>query len=144
MSAPISDRATLLRTMNPVLHEGAFVFVSVPAENDISGLEVVAAVLEDEGWSLVLRETDARARGFASRFRAAWITLTVASDLHAVGLTAAVAQALAAAGIACNVIAGAHHDHLFVPVEQSAQAMSALRALQASGGPPRKETPRGQ
>jgi hypothetical protein len=133
VSVPISDRATLLRTMNPVLHEGVFVFVSVPVEIDLAGLDVVAAMREDEGWSLVLREADARARGFPARFRAAWITLTVSSDLHAVGLTAAVAQTLAAAGIACNVIAGAHHDHLFVPVAQSAQAMSALQALQALG-----------
>jgi len=133
VSVPISDRATLLRTMNPVLHEGVFAFVSVPVEIDLAGLDVVAAMREDEGWSLVLREADARARGFPARFRAAWITLTVSSDLHAVGLTAAVAQTLAAAGIACNVIAGAHHDHLFVPVAQSAQAMSALQALQALG-----------
>jgi hypothetical protein len=134
VSAPISDRATLLRTMNPVLNEGVFVFVSVPAEIGLDGLDVIAAMREGEGWSLVLREADARARGFPSRFRAAWITLAVASDLHAVGLTAAVAGALAAEGIACNVIAGAHHDHLFVPVAQSADAMSALRALQDAGG----------
>lgn len=134
MSAPISDRATLLRTMNPVLHEGVFVFASVPIATDLSRLDFVVAMREDEGWSLVLREAEARARGFPALFRAAWITLTVASDLHAVGLTAAVAQALAAEQIACNVIAGAHHDHLFVPIEQSAQAMSALRALQAGRG----------
>ena len=120
--------------MNPVLHEGVFVFVSVPVVLDLDGLDVVAAMREDEGWSLVLREADARARGFPILFRAAWITLTVASDLHAVGLTAAVAQTLAAAGIACNAIAGAFHDHLFVPVAQSAHAMSALRALQDTAG----------
>ena len=131
MSAPIGDRATLLRTMNPVLHEGVFVFSSVPIATDLSRLDFVVALREDEGWSLVLREADARERGFPARFRAAWITLTVASDLHAVGLTAAVAQALAAEDIACNVIAGAHHDHLFVPIAQSADAMAALRALQA-------------
>ena len=134
MSAPIGDRATLLRTMNPVLRVGVFVFVSVPAETRLDGLDLVAAMREGEGWSLVMREADARARGFPARFRAAWITLTVASDLHAVGLTAAVAATLAAEGIACNVVAGAHHDHLFVPFEQAAHAMSALRALQHSGG----------
>ena len=133
MSAPIRDLATLLRTMTPVRQAGVFAFVSVPLETDLGGLDVVATVREDEGRSLVLREADARARGFPILFRASWITLTVASDLHAVGLTAAVARALAAEGIACNVIAGAHHDHLFVPVDQAAQAMSALRALQAGG-----------
>ncbi|HEU4419064.1 MAG TPA: ACT domain-containing protein [Planctomycetota bacterium] len=134
MSAPIRDLATLLRTMNPVLHPGVFVFASVPIATDLSRLDFVVAMREDEGWSLVMREADARERGFPARFSAAWITLTVASDLHAVGLTAAVAHALAAEEIPCNVIAGALHDHLFVPIEQSARAMSALRALQAGRG----------
>jgi len=54
----------------------------------------------------------------------------VPSDLAAVGLTAAFAQALAAVGISCNVLAGAHHDHLFVPVDRATDALAALRALQ--------------
>jgi hypothetical protein len=65
-------------------------------------------------------------------FRAAWITLTVHSDLHAVGLTAAVADALAGKRISCNVVAAAHHDHLFVPVDEGAAALAALRDLQAT------------
>ena len=36
------------------------------------------------------------------------------------------------AGISCNVVAGVHHDHLFVPVEQARQAMDALHALSRS------------
>jgi len=59
----------------------------------------------------------------------------VTSDLHAVGLTAAVATALAAAGISCNVVAGACHDHLFVPVDRAGEALAALQALrQPSSG----------
>ena len=53
----------------------------------------------------------------------------VPSALDAVGLTAAVATALTRVGIACNVIAGFHHDHLFVPVDSATRAMSALNAL---------------
>ena len=56
--------------------------------------------------------------------------LQVHSALDGVGLTAAVAGALAAAGIACNVIAAFHHDHLFVP---AARAGAVLLAAQAAG-----------
>ncbi len=62
----------------------------------------------------------------------AWITLTVHSSLEAVGLTAAVANTLASAGIACNVLAGFHHDHLLVPIDRVDDAMAALSRLSAS------------
>ena len=67
-------------------------------------------------------------------FRAAWITLTVQSDLNAVGLTAVVSTALAKAGISCNVIAAVHHDHLFVPVDRADDAMRVLRGLSDHAG----------
>jgi hypothetical protein len=57
------------------------------------------------------------------------ITLQVYSDLEGVGLTAAVATALAEAGIPCNVVAALHHDHLFVPETQGAAALRCLAAL---------------
>lgn len=60
------------------------------------------------------------------------MTLGVHSDLAAVGLTAAVASALVVAGIACNVIAAAHHDHLFVSLDAADAALAVLNALQQS------------
>ena len=57
------------------------------------------------------------------------ITLQVYSDLEGVGLTAAVATALAEEGIPCNVVAALHHDHLFVPETQGAAALCCLEAL---------------
>ncbi len=54
---------------------------------------------------MILEENEALARSLEPRFRATWITLTVYSDLEAVGLTAAVAGALADRGISCNVVA---------------------------------------
>jgi len=57
--------------------------------------------------------------------------LTVHSDLQAVGLTASFARALADEGIACNVVAGARHDHLFVPIAAAAAAVNALNNLQS-------------
>jgi hypothetical protein len=69
------------------------------------------------------------------------ITLRVHSALDGVGLTAAFSSELAAAGISCNVVAGYHHDHIFVPDADADRAMAALHALSdrhraAAGGTP--------
>jgi uncharacterized protein len=99
----------------------------------VSDLGAIATFRETEGITVVLMEEAAKRRGLPVLFRAAWITLTVHSDLQAVGLTAAFAGALAEANISCNIMAGAFHDHLFVPVEKAQAAMAALRDLQKRG-----------
>lgn len=80
----------------------------------------------------IVMEADAAAHGLEPLFRAAWITLTVHSDLNAVGLTGAVSAALAEAGISCNVVAAAYHDHLFVPADAGARAIQVLDRLTTS------------
>ena len=55
------------------------------------------------------------------------------SSLAAVGLTAAFAKALAGEGISCNVIAGFHHDHLFVAEADAERALTRLQRLAAEG-----------
>ena len=131
----MTDLAALLRSMQPLLHEGVFVFASLPPGADVSGVDAVATIREREGWTVVLEESEAQRAGVPALFRAAWITLSVASALQAVGFTAAFSSALAEAGIACNVIAGAHHDHVFVPVELAGAALACLRALQTRAAP---------
>lgn len=121
----------LLETLNPRLNDGVFVFVSVPLDTDISVLPHIAAFREQEGLTLIVAEEIALSQGLAVLFRAAWITLTVHSELDAVGLTAAVATALAAENISCNVVAAARHDHLFVPCERASDAMRVLTTLQS-------------
>jgi hypothetical protein len=59
------------------------------------------------------------------------ITLNVHSSLAAVGLTAAVSQALAGAGIPANIVAAACHDHVFVPWDRRADALAILHRLSA-------------
>ena len=130
----ISDLDTLLKTLQPVLNPGTYVFASLDTLQEIDFQTVVACIREPEGASLILAEVDALRLGIEYTFRCAWITLNVNSDLQAVGLTAAFSQALAQAGISCNVVAGTHHDHIFVPVELASQALLALNALQASAG----------
>ena len=126
------DLQLLLRTLEPVLNEGVWVYVCVPrdAEARLDWASVASSVREREGLSAVLPEEEAARLGLTPLYRAAWITLTVNSDLTAVGLTAAFAAALGAERISCNVVAGALHDHIFVPHEEAARALEALRRLQ--------------
>lgn len=133
MSTPISDLARLLASMEPVLHDLICAYCVVPHGTDTARFTPVVTVAEAEGLTLVIPESQAQASGLEVLFRAAWITLTVHSDLQAVGLTAAFATALGQAGISCNVVAGAFHDHLFVPAERAQDALAALHKLQAEG-----------
>ena len=119
-----------LNRLNPELHEGTYVFTSVPFDTDINGLSVVASVYEAEGQTLVLPEQQAMQRGFPIQFRCDWITLGVESALDSIGLTAAFARALADQSISCNVVAGTYHDHLFVPLDCTDAALKCLRELQ--------------
>jgi hypothetical protein len=124
----VTDLEELIRSMRPEAREGEFVIASVPALHAV-GLPAEAIIHEDEGPTVVLRRDDADRFEIAYEFVAAWITLTVHSDLAAVGLTAAFSTALADAGISCNVLAGFHHDHLLVPAERLDDALEVLAAL---------------
>ena len=123
---------SLLSKLSPQRNDGVFVFVSVPLESNISAIPYVAAFREQECLTLIVEEETALRQRWEILFRAAWITLTVHSELDAVGLTAAVATALAEANISCNVVAAAFHDHLFVPYERASDAMRVLTALHSS------------
>jgi hypothetical protein len=105
----------------------------------VDGSDIVAAatIVEDEGLTAVVRVADAERLGQRPDFVAAWLTLDVDSALDSVGLTAAVATALANEGIACNVLAGFHHDHLLVPEDRADEAATILQAL----GTPEDPTP---
>jgi hypothetical protein len=129
MLPPITDLPELLRKMRPVKRPGVFVFATIP---DLARIPTgtIAWFREDEGISVVLPRDEAKRLGIEFTFESAWITLTVCSALEAVGLTAAVAAKLAEEGISCNVVAGYHHDHLFVPVRRAEDALAALERLQ--------------
>lgn len=129
-AAPESNLDRLLATLEPVLHEGTYAYCSVPHGPHAAAAQAIATFREAEGLTLVLPEAEAARHALAVLFRAAWITLTVHSDLQAVGLTAAFAGALGQAGISCNVMAAAYHDHLFVPAADAQRALACLQALQ--------------
>lgn len=125
------DLRTLLKSMSPELDPGRYVFTTVPDGVVPEGVSPVVTVTEREGLTLVLPEAEADRAGLAYAFVAGRITLRVHSALDAVGLTAAVALALTDAGISCNVVAGYHHDHLFVPHGRAAEAVAVLERLAA-------------
>jgi hypothetical protein len=132
--SPVSDLSVLLKTLQPVLNPGVFVFASVKDAHALDPAVIVASIREPEGLSVITSEADAEISGLNVLFKCAWITLTVNSALDAVGLTAAFASALAHSGISCNVVAGAYHDHIFVPLESAQTAMQVLDRLQRDGG----------
>lgn len=125
-----SDLTRLLRDLAPTLDGRPYAFVEL-APHDPLEPAAFAIVREDEGPNAIVPLDAVRSHGREKAFVAARITLTVASDLAAIGLTAAVATRLAEQEIACNVVAGLHHDHLFVPWEARSTALRALRALSA-------------
>ncbi|MEE1941307.1 ACT domain-containing protein [Streptomyces sp. TRM 70361] len=130
------DLRRLLAGLRPELDPDEYVFTTVPGDRIPPGLAPVVTVAEPEGLTLVLRRTEAERAGLPHDYTAGRIVLRVHSALDAVGLTAAVAAELAAAGLSCNVVAGFHHDHLFVPHERAREALDLLRALAARSGDP--------
>ena len=126
----LTDLDQLLAHLEPSLREGEYVFITVDDDRMTDELQPLATFVEDEGLSLIVERERAEAAGLAAEGVFRCITLTVRSSLEAVGLTAAVATALAEAGISANVVAAFHHDHVFVPAADAERALSVLRGLQ--------------
>ncbi|THD85004.1 ACT domain-containing protein [Aliigemmobacter aestuarii] len=122
-----TDLAVLLRSMQPDLRGKDWGFAVAHAVPE--GILPFATVAEDEGLTLVAPMAALQSAGLAPEGPMARISLTVHSSLQAVGLTAAFATALGQAGISANVIAGFHHDHIFVAAADADRAMTVLRAL---------------
>lgn len=123
----------MIAGMCPVRDPESYLFCTLPPETLSAAVIAQACALfrEDEGVSLIVACAAARAMGVPDTppyF--ARITLMVHSALEGVGLSAAVAGALAEADIPCNMVAAFHHDHLFVPIDQAENAMQVLEALQ--------------
>lgn len=115
------------RDLSPAVSDEPYVYVTAPSPPP--QVPMFAAILEDEGLTLILTKADADAAGLDYSYVAARITLQVNSTLDEVGLTAAVSRALADADISCNVIAATAHDHLFVPWPSRHQALDLLARL---------------
>jgi hypothetical protein len=122
----------MLAQMSPETGPDTYVFVTVLRRPE--RLEPLMAFHEAEGLTLIVTVDQAQEHGWPVEHPMKRITLRVHSALYGVGLTAAFSAALAEVGIACNVVAGYHHDHLFVPEADAERAVVALRELSARNG----------
>lgn len=129
----IRDLKMLLQTMKPELQEGEWVFCTL-AQGQLNTLALKPLLIfqEKEGTTVIVTEQEASKH--ALPFQGIWvlITLTVHSDLQAIGFLEAILSKLAAAGISVNVVSAFYHDHLFVPWEKREEAMKVLKKISKS------------
>jgi uncharacterized protein len=124
-----TNLSILIKTMQPILNEGQYVFCTVSSQKDLNFDKIVHFFKEKEGFTIIVEKEYADKEGYIYESVFAWITLLVHSSLDAVGLTAAFSNALAEHQISCNVVAGFHHDHIFVQHKLAQQAVNVLTEL---------------
>ena len=130
----VTETVAMIAGMKPALDPQLWRFVQITPDIAPTVLgNAIATFREDEGVSAIVPAeiADEVGQGGADFQR---ITLQVHSDLEGVGLTAAVASALAEAGVSCNMVAAFHHDHAFVPAGQATEALQILEALSRTAG----------
>ena len=120
---PERDLAKLLANAQPVLNDGEWVF----CESEVA--EALMTFREAEGITSLVERRRADELRLPYSLVNAWITMNVYSDLASVGFLAAISNALADAGISCNVVSAFHHDHLFVPYDRRHDALRILQQL---------------
>ena len=123
MPQPLHDLPAMLAALDPAPDPTPWVFA--PAPEGPPPPDALGWFREPEGASLI---RPARPDDPLPMRR---IVLRVASALDGVGLTAAVATALAAENIPCNMVAALRHDHVFIPAADADRALAILRRLQA-------------
>ena len=131
---PESDLNALLKGMNPSLSETEYYYGTFDEGTlmELAGyLDYIIGIFkEEEGLSVIFSDealsdlsqlTEKKVKG-----PFALISLSVESDLMAVGFLAKITGALAKEKISANAFSAYHHDHLLVPFERKDDAMKAL------------------
>ncbi len=124
-----TDLESLLRKMKPKHVPGEYVCCSIDESNEKLVETPLLVFREDEGLTVVIsREA---AESLRLKFESTWglVTLSIHSDLTAVGFLARVTQHLAQAGVSVNVVSAYYHDHLFVPFPEVERVVELLTSL---------------
>jgi hypothetical protein len=135
-----SNLQTLLSSLEPILHNDLFVFLTIPNTTiadttaNLATLQPHLLFQEAEGTTVVVTRDRADSHGLTDYvFPCRMITISVHSSLEAVGLIAAISAKLKDVGVSANVVSGFYHDHIFVPDGKEDVAMQALRDLTLEG-----------
>lgn len=126
---------SLIRSMQPVLQPGTFVFAQLPATaskdifSRVQGLNPKMLYREEEAWTIILPQQEARNARLEHIFPCRQITLNIHSSLDAVGFLAAITARLARLEIGVNPVSAFLHDHLFVPEGKENAVMEALQTM---------------
>lgn len=129
MKKPEKDLYILLKKMHPFLNKGDFVFFSSPIIESNILKNAILLFKETEGTTVILPKTIADNLNIEYSSVFSWITLLVHSSLNAVGFTAKFSSELAKHNINSNVVAGYHHDHIFINKINSERAIEILNQL---------------
>lgn len=117
---------TLLRTMQPQLADGKWVFRTSENGFDAATLELAILMFREQEGITIISPATPDNDGLP-----VWvmITLSIHSNLEAVGFLAAITTSLAAIDIPVNAVSAYYHDHIFVPYERRDDAMECLRCM---------------
>ena len=124
----------ILKNLNPRLNPDDYIFTIVNSLDSIDINEILAYIRESEGISLIMKKSVADFLQVPYFGVWSWITLDVHSSLDAVGLTSVVSNAFSEIGLSCNIVAGYHHDHIFIQKEMAEKAMNTLAILSSKKG----------
>lgn len=119
----------LIKGMTPKRNKGQYVFCFLEDEHLVERKDTILEFKEAEGTTAILERKTADTLGLSYEYVAAWITLEIHSSLEAVGFTAMFSTALAQNNISCNVVAGYHHDHIFVALNDADNAINVLTEM---------------
>ena len=112
--------------MQPQLADGKWVFRTSESGFDATALQTAILMFrEPEGVTIISPATQAD----VALPTWAMITLSIHSDLEAVGFLAAITTSLAIMDIPVNAVSAYYHDHIFVPYERRDDAVECLRCM---------------